>query len=236
MKNKETEWFESWFDTNWYHMLYCDRDESEASQFIQNLFKELNPPAHASVLDLACGKGRHSQTINDLGYKVWGVDLSEQSINHALTIKGENLSFAVHDMRKTYKKEYFDIIVNLFTSFGYFNSEDDNLEVMKSVWEGLKPNGIFVMDFLNAQKVKSELVSNEIVTKEGIEFRIKRRLEDNVIVKEIYFESEGNNLHFEERVTAFEKHDLESLFTPCNLIVKKVFGDYNLNPFNAQSK
>ncbi|MGB0404070.1 MAG: class I SAM-dependent methyltransferase [Salibacteraceae bacterium] len=226
------DWFESWFDTEWYHTLYSDRDESEAQLFIRNLLTHLAPAGHAKILDLACGKGRHSLQINEMGFDVWGVDLSKQSIAEAAKQANENLNFAEHDMRKVFKPKHFDYILNLFTSFGYFNSNVDNLNVMQSVCEGLNDNGTFVLDFLNAKKVKSNLVNHEQVEKENITFSINRSIENNVIVKNIGFVDGGKSFQFEERVTAFELRDLKKLFEPYKLEIKEIFGSYNLDPFD----
>jgi SAM-dependent methyltransferase len=233
--DEKCDWFENWFDTTWYHTLYRDRDYTEGSRFIENLIGFLKPTENATILDLACGKGRHAKHINRLGYRVWGVDLSSSSIESAIESENENLRFSVHDMRMVYKPHYFNYIFNLFTSFGYFNNREDNLRVMESVCEGLKPNGIFVLDFLNANKVKNNLVVQEKITKEGIEFSIKREVKNNIIQKNIDFESDGKKLHFEERVTAFELEDLIELFAPFKLKIEKVFGDYNLEEFNAET-
>ena len=64
---KKQEWFESWFDTSYYHTLYSKRDENEAKEFIVNLVEFLKIDPKSKVLDLACGKGRHSLTLNELG-------------------------------------------------------------------------------------------------------------------------------------------------------------------------
>ena len=229
------DWFESWFDTEWYHTLYSDRNDDEAQIFISNLLEHLAPEQHTEILDLACGKGRHSLQINEMGYHVWGVDLSKQSIAQAAKQANETLHFEEHDMREVFKPNHFDFILNLFTSFGYFNSNEDNLNVMQSVCEGLKENGIFVLDFLNAKKVKSNLIGFEEVVKGNITFSINRSIENNVIVKIIGFKDGGKSLQFEERVTAFELDDLKTLFEPFNLKIQEIFGNYNLDPFDEAS-
>lgn len=232
---ESSEWFKSWFDTEWYHKLYCDRDESEAERFISNLLRFLSPSKEASILDLACGKGRHAIQIHQQGHQVWGIDLSKHNINQARKESNERLHFDKHDMREVYKHEFFDYIFNLFTSFGYFNDQEDNLKVMESVCKGLKSNGMFVLDFLNAERVKKELVKSEVISKGDTDFFIERSVENNVIVKRISFSDGGRKLNFEERVTAFEHKDLVQLFEPFNLEIQHVFGSYDLQPFNAQT-
>ena len=128
MGNKD--WFTSWFDTKYYHLLYKNRNDDEARLFVEHLVANLNLVPHAKVLDLACGKGRHSITLNRLGFDVLGVDLSSNSIEQAKEFENDTLHFDVCDMRKSYQKNKFDAVFNLFTSFGYFENKDDNTSVI----------------------------------------------------------------------------------------------------------
>ena len=117
-EDKHTEWFESWFDSPYYHVLYKNRDFSEAELFIDKLIQLIEPTKASRVLDLACGKGRHSIYLNKKGFDVTGIDLSEKSIACAKTAENETLHFYMHDMRKLFRTNYFDVVLNLFTSFG----------------------------------------------------------------------------------------------------------------------
>ena len=129
---QKKEWFAEWFDTPYYHILYKSRDNHEARVFIKSLVGLLQLPEASSVLDLACGKGRHSITLNEFGYKVLGVDLSAQSIAHANQFSNSSLSFAVQDMREPIQSKRFDAVFNLFTSFGYFSSKHENEKVCQA--------------------------------------------------------------------------------------------------------
>ena len=169
---KETDtWYTSWFDTPFYHILYKDRDYEEAGFFMKKLTSFLNLSENSKILDLACGKGRHAKYLNEIGYDVTGVDLSVSSIEYAKQFERENLHFEVHDMCLPYPKK-FDAVFNLFTSFGYFEKENDNLRTIKSIKEELKPNGYGVIDFLNTEYVINNLVPTEVKTVEGIDFYI----------------------------------------------------------------
>jgi 2-polyprenyl-3-methyl-5-hydroxy-6-metoxy-1,4-benzoquinol methylase len=146
MSNKD--WFVSWFDTPYYHKLYKHRDDVEAQKFMDKLVAYLNVAEGASILDLACGKGRHSIYLNGLGYHVTGLDLSEQSIEYAKQFENEHLQFKVHDMRKNMSENY-DIVFNLFTSFGYFETVDEDVEVLTNIKNAVNEYGIAVIDYLN---------------------------------------------------------------------------------------
>ncbi|MFV8361162.1 class I SAM-dependent methyltransferase [Flavobacterium sp. LS1P3] len=229
---KSTEnWYTSWFDTPYYHILYKDRNYREAQVFMDNLTHYLNLPEKAKVLDLACGKGRHSIYLNQLGFNVLGADLSENSIAEATKNTNETLHFKVHDMREPFE-EKFDAIFNLFTSFGYFENDEDNLTTLKAIKESLSEYGFAVIDFMNVAQVLETLVPEETKTVEGIEFHIKRYLKDGHIYKEIDFEDKGQKFHFTEKVKALTLKDFEELMEEAGIYLLDIFGDYKLKKFH----
>ena len=229
---KSTEnWYTSWFDTPYYHILYKDRNYREAQVFMDNLTHYLNLPEKATVLDLACGKGRHSIYLNQLGFTVLGADLSENSITEANKNTNETLHFKVHDMREPFEEKY-DAIFNLFTSFGYFENDEDNLTTLKAIKESLSEYGFAVIDFMNVAQVLETLVPEETKTVEGIDFQIKRYLKDGHIYKEIDFEDKGQKFHFTEKVKALTLKDFEVLMEEAGIYLLDIFGDYKLKKFH----
>ena len=226
-------WFASWFDTPYYHILYKDRNYREAQVFMDNLTHYLNLPEKAKVLDLACGKGRHSIYLNQLGFDVVGADLSENSIASAKTNENKNLHFQVHDMREPFNMK-FDAIFNLFTSFGYFEKEEDNLLTLKAIKDSLTEYGFAVIDFMNVTQVLENLVPEEVKTVENIDFHIKRYHKDGHIYKEIDFEDKGEKFHFTERVRAFTLEDFEKMMEEAGIFLLDIFGDYKLKKFHKK--
>jgi cyclopropane fatty-acyl-phospholipid synthase-like methyltransferase len=234
-QSRNTKWFEDWFDSKYYHILYQNRDEAEAQRFVENLMNKLSLPQGSRILDLACGAGRHSIHLNELGYDVIGLDLSEESINQARKFENETLEFYVHDMRELYWDNYFDAVLNLFTSFGYFESDEEHQKTIDSVASALKRDGIFVLDFMNAEKVKANLVLEEKKTLDDITFHILRRQQEGKIIKRIDFSDGDENFTFEEKVRAFNLEELESMMDNSDLKVEEVFGNYDLAPFDEES-
>ncbi len=230
-KPKTQNWFACWFDTPYYHILYKERNYREAQVFMDNLTHYLNLPEKAKVLDLACGKGRHSIYLNQLGYEVVGADLSENSISEASKNQNETLHFQVHDMRETFEDK-FDAIFNLFTSFGYFENDKDNLTTLKAMKESLTDYGFAVIDFMNVNQVVNNLIPDEIKTVEDIEFHIKRYVNDGYIYKEIDFEDQGEKFHFTERVKALTLNDFKELMEEAGIDLLDIFGDYKLKKFH----
>ena len=149
------EWFASWFDSRYYHILYKNRNDLEAARFIDNLLTYLRPTESSYILDLACGAGRHSIYLNQKGFSVHGVDLSSKSIELANKSIRKDLKFSVHDMRDLDSVNRYTHVFNLFTSFGYFDDDNDNNKVVSSIFNSLKPEGIFILDFLNAELISS---------------------------------------------------------------------------------
>lgn len=234
MSKDTTEWFTSWFDTPFYHILYKDRDDTEAHAFMDTLTNYLNVPERGTILDLACGKGRHAVYLNKIGYHVTGVDLSENSIDFAKKFENHSLHFEVHDMCKPYHKE-FDAVFNLFTSFGYFDKDEDNLNTIKAIKAELNNFGFGVIDFMNSEFVIDNLVPEDVKTIDDITFYLKRYVEDDYIVKDITFNADGKDYKFQERVRAFTLKDFELLFEQAGVYLLDVFGDYKLHKFNAKT-
>lgn len=235
---KNESWFSEWFNSPYYHLLYNYRNESEAQAFIQQLSTLPELKSAKRVLDLACGKGRHSRTLHDLGYTTIGVDLAPDSIAEARLDAPQGLEFAVMDMRHLEFDEKFDAVFNLFTSFGYFSSLEDNKKVMREVKANLEEEGLFIIDFLNADFVRNHLVESEQVSRvmEGREvvFKIERKIEEGIIVKDISFHDLGKSLHFQERVQFIRSVQMLDWLRELNFEIIYTFGDQQLQPFSVE--
>lgn len=228
----QRKWFQYWFNSPYYHMLYSNRNDEEAELLIDNLLAYLKPATNNKIVDIACGRGRHSIYLNKKGFDVTGIDLSEQNIKYAKQFEQKNLHFYVHDMRKLSSINYYDIALNLFTSFGYFESERDHVNALKAFRKSLKHDGTFVIDYFNTHKIIKNLTTEETKQIDDIEFRIHKVVADGKIIKQINFEHQTKKYAFEERVQAFLLADFEQMLTKSGLAITEKFGNYNLDPFN----
>ncbi len=149
-------WFEDWFNSPYYHQLYKHRDEQEAEMFLRQLMAYLKPAPGARMIDWACGKGRHCKVLNEMGFDVTGVDLSEASIREALQEENETLHFYQHDMRMPFRINYYAYALNMFTSFGYFPTQREHDSAIHSMSVGLRKGGTLVMDYINVKKASLE--------------------------------------------------------------------------------
>jgi cyclopropane fatty-acyl-phospholipid synthase-like methyltransferase len=234
------DWFEEWFDSPLYEKLYADRDEKEAEQLIELLEETLLSEQYQSILDLGCGRGRHSHNLAKRGYDVTGIDLSPEAIKTAKEKAEElnlsNVHFEVRDMRDPLPRK-FDAIVNLFTTFGYFKSDKENASVLDSVTQMLKDEGLFVLDYLNAEKVKQDFVDEEEGEFHGIRYEIKRYIKNGAIHKDIAFA--GDQLDkprvYWERVKLYGLDWFKKEMAKRELEIIDVNGDYRGSDFDPDT-
>ena len=231
--DKQKEWFSTWFDSPFYHVLYDERNEKEANEFLNKLVQLLKPEPGASALDLACGAGRHSRALASHGLKVSGCDLSPNSIEEAKKHSDPNLTFFVHDMREKLDDQY-QYIFNLFTSFGYFEDMSQKALVVKSVHNALIEPGLLVIDFMNAHKVVRDLRFRQEIKKCDILFHIKKEVVNGRIIKTIAFEHDGKSYFFQEKVQTLELTDFQKLLADANFEILQLAGNYKLEAFDLE--
>jgi len=229
------DWFKCWFDSPYYEMLYKDRDQAEADTLINNLLKYLQPNPNSFMLDLACGKGRHAISLSKDTYNVTGIDISKKNIRTAEKFSTTSLSFYIHDMRKPFMTNYYNYIFNLFTSFGYFENARENNAVIANIYNALRPDGIFVLDFVNITKAAQNLSEYEQKEIEGVKFSVRRKIENGFLVKDIHIIDGALQYNFEEKVSMFTSSLLKQAMEKHGFEIVKTFGDYNLSEFNIEN-
>jgi cyclopropane fatty-acyl-phospholipid synthase-like methyltransferase len=229
------EWFESWFDSPYYHILYSNRDHEEAQEFIDHLLEELHLPGGSKILDLGCGKGRHSRHLHECGYNVTGVDLSEENIKYCKQYENDTLEFYVHDMRRLFRIGYYDAVFNLFTSFGYFEQPHQNELVVQAAAKSLHKGGYFLLDYFNAVKAVKDLHAETKIERCNITFTIHKRVENGFIIKDVFFTDKGKNYQFQEKVLLLSPDDMMLFFKNSGLQVEALYGDYKLNEFDKET-
>lgn len=233
----EQPWFKDWFNSPYYHQLYFHRDEQEAANFIQALIMYLRPPAGARMLDVACGKGRHSIQLAQLGFDVTGIDLSEDSIREALRSESDNLHFYRHDMRLPFRMHYYDYAFNFFTSFGYFRTRREHDNAIRTIAQSLKSGGTFVMDYLNVHYAEDHLVHLQEQTIAGVQYYITKWFDETHFYKKIEVEDEALDapLVYTEHVAKFSLGDFTEMFAYQGLQIREVFGDYGFGHYDVRT-
>lgn len=226
-----TEWYEKSFGED-YLLVYKHRDVQGAYQEVRKMIAWLNLPEGAEVLDLCCGMGRHSLALADAGYQVTGVDLSEVLLREAKAQDTEGrVQWYQGDMRKVPLEHSYDAVVNLFTSFGYFEEDGEQLKVLREIRRLLKPDGHYIIDFMNPAYVERHLVPHSSREDDGNQIVEDRVIEDGYVKKQIAItdeDSDGAEARvYQERVKLYTYEKFSSLLQEAGLSVQQVHGSYN---------
>jgi SAM-dependent methyltransferase len=227
-------WFLDWFNSPYYHQLYHYRDENEANKFLNVLISHLKPDQNAIMLDVACGRGRHAKALAAKGFDVTGIDIAPDSIEFAKQFEDEQLHFYIHDMRLPFWINYFDYAFNFFTSFGYFRTEREHFNAIRSIAGAIKDNGFFVLDYINVNYVEEHLVPESETGIDGVDFTMKRWSDEKHFFKRIMITDHNTNedCEYTERIAKILPNDFERMFSRYELRMQEMFGDYELHAFD----
>ncbi|MCC5934323.1 MAG: class I SAM-dependent methyltransferase [Balneolales bacterium] len=235
-------WFETWFDTPLYEALYAHRDYAEAKKLADLIAKHYPSQQYNELIDIACGRGRHSFNLAQLGYSVTGVDLSENAIRKAGRIAAEKfpelpLSFRTHDMREKLPAQW-PLVVNLFTSFGYMTQDEANSAILKNMCDAVAHAGALVIDYLNSACVCNGLISSEEKQLESYDLHISRRIENNIVIKNMHFRNRETGVvqEFAEQVKLYGLSWFEDELAGFGLRVSRVYGTYDGQPYDVSNE
>ncbi|MBC7650133.1 MAG: class I SAM-dependent methyltransferase [Deinococcales bacterium] len=228
-------WYKDWFNSHYYHLLYNNRDEDEAQVFLERLITYLHPQPNARMLDVACGKGRHSKALAEMGFDITGIDLSQTSITEAKLNETENLHFYEHDMRLPFWINYFDFAFNFFTSFGYFRTEREHNNAIRTIAQSLRKDGLFVIDYLNVHYAEDKLQKSFTKSFDEVTFHVSKWHDERHFFKQIQV-TEASHISpkhlFTERVAKFSLGDFTDMLAYQKMQVQQVFGDYQLGNYD----
>lgn len=231
-------WYEGWFDSKAYDLVYDHRDEHEAEQLVDLVEREISPAPDAHILDVGCGRGRHARIFARRGYDVTGIDLSDEAIAEArrrAQERGLDITFERGDMRDPYCDGCADGVVNLFTTFGYFESDVENQRALAAMTTALGPDGWFLQDFLNAFQVAETLVPSTTHTVNGVTIHQERWIDEDRINKKITLQHDGPTKTYYESVRLYTLDDLRTMYADVGLDLVDTYGSYDGAPYSHDS-
>jgi ubiquinone/menaquinone biosynthesis C-methylase UbiE len=228
-----SEWFTRWFGRE-YLDLYPHRDDREARSVVRLIRNTVPFKTDGHALDLACGSGRHTRALSEHVWTV-GFDLSAELLGMAAS-ESPGIPYVRGDMRSLpFAGDSFNLVVNLFTSFGYFSSDDENRAVLTEVNRVLERGGVFVLDYLNADQVRSSLVPHDTRRVGGRVVSQRRRITESGRYVEKQISSAGSARTYMERVRLFEPADLRCLLHDAGFTITRELGDYDGTPLTSKS-
>ena len=233
-------WYERWFGQE-YLLVYEHRDIREAGREIEAVRSLLNLTENDLVLYLCCGPGRHDSPLARMGCRVIGLDYSMELLKLAREGIQPGSPYPVYvraDARKIpFRDEAFDVVLNLFTSFGYF-SDEENRGFIRSIARLLKPGGRYYIDYLNPRRVKNNLAEESTRERDGITITEKRRIDpfSRRIEKTILLRLEDHVQMFYESVRLYEKEEMLAILETAGLGVEPILGASSGEPFGPESE
>jgi len=223
------EWFERWFGED-YLLVYHHRDEREAEKDVAAILTVLDPEPGARILDLCCGSGRHDRPLADRGYRIFGLDFSPALLSSACECKQRRpgryplyVRADAHD--SVFREGAFDIVLNLFTSFGYF-SDEENRAFIREIGRILRPGGRYYIDYLNPPRVLETLVPESRSVKDGVTITERRKYDSRAcrIEKAIILDRDGETKEFHESVRLYDCGELMAMMNEAGLSIDGVLG------------
>lgn len=232
------DWYKDWFSSELYLQVYSHRNDEDAENLCKLILASTNLQREAKILDAACGAGRHSNKFSLLGFDVVGFDLSKTLLNVAASSASEkkiSSKFFCSDIRNVPLKQKFNLIINLFTSFGYFESDEENFSFIKQAYSLLEENGFYVLDYFNERILRKNLVIQNEKIVNGIRIIEKREISGNRVIKEINVLNEDQNIKFYESVKLYTKKEILEKSMSFGFAVHNIYGDYFGNDYDENT-
>ncbi|PKL83297.1 MAG: class I SAM-dependent methyltransferase [Ignavibacteriae bacterium HGW-Ignavibacteriae-3] len=228
------EWYKNWFSSDEYLSVYRHRDNEDAQKLINHILSETNIIKEGIVLDAACGAGRHSINLAKKGFHVVGFDLSKTLLNIGKSdAQSNNVSIDLFcgDLRNIKLKKKFDLIINLFTSFGYFNTDDENFSFIRTAYDLLNENCYYILDYFNPEYIRNNLVQESKREFGSKKITERRKIENERVIKEIIIQNGSALDSFFESVQLYSREKIIGEFEKIGYRCAKIFGDYTGSKF-----
>ena len=233
-----SEWFKDWFDTDEYLFVYRKHNEEDANNLVELILSNVDLLPQANILDLACGTGRHSILFANKGFRVTAVDLSRNLLSIAQKAAEQahvTINFIRSDLRQFSICTRFQLVINLFTSFGYFEADDENFKIVKTAYNQLNNSGYFVLDFFNRRFIEKNIVSESINNYSGQVVIQRRHIEGDRVIKQIFVEKNGVKKEYHESVRMFYKDELLNAITCAGFRINAYFGNSDGREFDLEN-
>ena len=234
----KSEWYKDWFNTDEYLLVYKHRDRSEAEILKNLVLKNVEREKVKLVLDMACGSGRHAISFAQAGFDVTAIDLSENLLNVAKSNAEKekvNVDFILSDIRKFNPEKKFDLVLNLFTSLGYFEKDDENAKVVQKAFELMNSGGWFVLDYFNKNYILNNLIPITVENIAGKRITQTREIKNNRVEKNIIIRNGEKESHYQESVRLYSKEEVIKILERTGFEILKIFGDFDGSKFDANN-
>lgn len=235
-KNQKTShWYKDAFG-KFYPILYSHLDEAAAERDINQLINRFQLTGDERILDVCCGEGRHLSALLKKGFDAWGVDFSGYLLKKAAVRRETSGRILRADIRAIPFKNCFHVALNLFTSFGYFLDDEQNLTALKEMAVTLKPGGWLVVDHINRSFLQANLIRRSQERRQGYDIIQRRCIQGKRVIKEITLTSrDGKVTELTENVRLFSLEEIKGFFTAAGIGDVCCWGSLEGEPFNQET-
>jgi len=236
MAESDSGWYLKAF-SNLYPILYPHRNDEQAEREIAGLEEMLRLAGNERILDCCCGTGRHLKALLARGYDAWGVDLSEALLKRAAAVPALTGRVVRADVVNLPFKSEFDLELCLFTSFGYFTQDEDNLAALEEMVSVLRTGGTLVIDHINRGLLEQRLVPESRERRRGKDIIQSRRIRGNRVLKNITVKSNGKTeVRLTEDVRLFSPEELMGWLDRAGLAQTRFVGSFAGEEFSSKSE
>jgi SAM-dependent methyltransferase len=232
-----SEWFVTAFG-ELYPKLYAHRDDASATREVLGLMAHLGLSGRdVRILDLCCGAGRHAAALAAAGGRLVGVDLSAELLARGARRPGLAGRLVRGDMRRLPFGRTFDLVLNLFTSFGYFADDAENAQAVREMARVLAPGGTLVIDHIHCARMRRDLVPEDVRTEHGLTIRQRRELCGERIRKEITVRcQDGREMRFMEDVRLYRPEEMTAMLAAAGMEEPRFLGSLTGAPFGPEAQ
>ncbi len=241
----QTPWYKE--EAGFFGTGYLQEQEGNISQEItikqvNFLEKALDLVKGVKIFDCPCGHGRHSIELARRGYNVVGQDINgfflkeaKKSAKHAKVL----VRWIKKDMREVSFENEFNVALNLFSSFGYLESDDEDQKVLNAATKTLKHSGKFVLDVINRERAVNNYQEKWQRLSSGMMIIVENRFDKVAgrnIEKRVRVWKNGKREEFSRSFRVYAISELVTMFQKAGLILKETYGNYNADPITIDSK
>jgi SAM-dependent methyltransferase len=235
-------WYEN--DDFWHTMagrLFNDQRVDQGEEETDKILNHIDPPDNGRILDLCCGPGRHSLALARRGYRVTGVDRTREYLDRAEKSAAKehlNVEFVHNDMREFCRENTYDAALNVFTSFGYFEDQNDDLKVLKNLAVSLKPGGRLIMDMIGKEVLARMFRPRDWYTIDSVTYLEERKLERHWSwIQNKWIRCDGaTRQEFILSHRLYSAAELSSLLEQAGFQEIHFYGDYDGSAYDHQAQ
>ncbi len=238
----QKEWFEDqWFWEEFKPVLFPEGRLEKTDEQVDRLIDLLGLERDEKILDLACGVGRHTLELARRGYDVTGLDLSKKYMKEAsdrAEKEGLEVEFIQRDMRDFVREDHYDAVINFWSSFGYFEDEEENFQVLKNVHRSLKEDGRFFVDVMGREILHSiftEKDSSHLDDGFFVEERTLKHdgdfLESNWILAK-----DGDVKEHKFKYWLYSKEDIDDMLRRAGFADVSIYGDLECSEYDEDAE